>query len=90
MDETKSNKTFTVNQVSERYGVTEHTVLGWIKRGELKAFNVGRKPGNQKPRWRINDEALKAFEILRSVNQPTPTARGRNRKRNSTTFQVYK
>jgi excisionase family DNA binding protein len=62
---------FTVEQIQARYGVGEGTVLGWIRSGELKAVNVGRNATAKKPRWRINPEALEAFERGRT---PTPTA----------------
>ena len=40
----------TVRDLCERFGVEEHTVLGWIKSGELRAMNCGRRPGSKKPR----------------------------------------
>jgi excisionase family DNA binding protein len=64
--------THRVKHVAERYSVTEHTVLGWIRSGELKAVNVGRRPGGKKPRWRITPEALEAFEALRTPVGPAP------------------
>lgn len=33
---------YTVADVQKRYGVTEGTVLAWIRAGELKALNVGQ------------------------------------------------
>ena len=42
--------TYSVQDICDRYGVGEHTVLGWIRRGELKAINVGRSPGGKK-KW---------------------------------------
>jgi transposase len=69
--------TLSVRDVRERYGVTEHTVLGWINRGELRAINVGRRPGAKKPRWRITPEALEAFELARTVAPPPPRRRGK-------------
>lgn len=64
------DRALTVRDVCDRYGVTEHTVLGWIRSGELKAINVGRRVGARKPRWRITAEALAAFEQLRTVTPP--------------------
>jgi excisionase family DNA binding protein len=79
--------TFSVHDVSERYSVGEHTVLGWIKSGELRAVNVGRKAGAKKPRWRITQEALDAFEVLRT---PTPVRpRVRRRKRPAGIIEFY-
>jgi excisionase family DNA binding protein len=57
---------YTVQDICERYGVTVTTVLAWIDGGELSAINVGRRPGARKPRWRITQEALDAFEQLRT------------------------
>jgi excisionase family DNA binding protein len=71
--------TLSVRDLCERYGVSEHTVLGWIRSGELRAINVGRRLGAKKPRWRITPEALEAFEILRTQTSPPPRARRRNR-----------
>jgi excisionase family DNA binding protein len=68
----------TVGEIAERYGVTEHTVLGWIRSGELKAVNVGRRAGSKKPRWRVSQAAVAAFEAARSA---TPATEGRRVKR---------
>jgi excisionase family DNA binding protein len=57
---------YTVRELCERYGVTVTTVLEWIRRRELTAINVGRRPGARKPRWRITQEALDAFEQRRT------------------------
>ncbi len=70
-------RALTVADISDRYGVDEHTVLGWIKSGELRAIAVNRKPGARKPRWRITPEALASFELLRTHNPPPPTTRRR-------------
>jgi excisionase family DNA binding protein len=80
------SSTLSVRDVCERYGVTEHTVLTWLNRGELRGFNVGRRPGAKKPRWRITPEALEAFELARSVAPPPPR---RRRKRPAAVIQFY-
>jgi excisionase family DNA binding protein len=80
--------TLSVRDLCEHYGVSEHTVLGWIRSGELKAVNVGRWPGSKKPRWRITEEALAAFEQART---PTPPpSRARRRKRPVGVIEFYK
>ncbi len=56
----------TVRDIKKRYSVSEHTVLGWIRAGELKAVNVGRQAGGKKPRWRVTQAALDAFETART------------------------
>jgi excisionase family DNA binding protein len=80
--------TLSVRDVCERYGVSEHTVLTWINRGELRAINVGRRPGAKKPRWRITQEALERFEQLRTPAPPLP--RTRRKKRTAEVIEFYK
>lgn len=58
--------------VAKRYGVTEETVLVWIRSGELQAVNVSRNPHSRRPRWLISQAALDAFELKRTNNPPTP------------------
>lgn len=69
--------TYTVRDLENRYGVREHTVLAWIKSGELKAINVGTAPGKLKPRWRVTEAALQAFEALRQATPPPQRTRRR-------------
>jgi excisionase family DNA binding protein len=82
------SSTFTVRDLCERYGVGEHTVLGWIRSGELQAINVGRRPDGKKPRWRITLEALEAFELARTHTPPPP--RMKCRKRPADVIEFYK
>jgi excisionase family DNA binding protein len=79
--------TLSVRDVCERYGVSEHTVLGWIRSGELRAVNVGRRPEGKKARWRVTEEALAAFELSRTPTPPPP--RKRRRKRPQDVIQFY-
>lgn len=69
--------TYTINDLMQRYSVTQQTVLGWIHSGELRAINVGRAPGKKKPRWRITQQSLDAFEALRTPSPPQPRTRRR-------------
>ena len=74
-----ANHALTVREVAERYGVGEHTVLGWIRTtGELKAVDVSRRLGGR-PRWRITPEAIETFELLRTPTPPPPRTRRRRR-----------
>lgn len=71
--------TYTVRDLCNRFSVHEQTVLAWIHSGELKAVNVGVAPGKKKPRWRITQEALAAFEALRTPTPPAPRSRRRRK-----------
>jgi hypothetical protein len=79
---------YTVHDIQRRYSVTVHTVLGWIRSGDLRAINVGRRPGAKKPRWRITEAALEAFELARTPSPPPP--RARRRKRAVDVIEFYK
>jgi hypothetical protein len=70
---------FTVEAIRQRYQVTEATVLGWIKAGELRAINVGRNPGSRRPRWRISQAALDDFEAVRTTGAPVQQRKNRRR-----------
>jgi hypothetical protein len=78
---------FTVANICERHGVSPHTVLSWIKTGELRAFSVARQPGAKRPSWRISPEALAAFEARRTPTQET--ARTRRRARPAGVVEFY-
>jgi hypothetical protein len=78
---------FTVRDIQTRYGVTIHTVLHWIRSGQLHAINVGRRLAASKPRWRISQAAVDAFEALRSPTPPPPPAQ--RKKRSADTIEFY-
>ncbi len=81
--------TLSIRNLTERYGVSEHTVLYWIRNGELRAVNVGRRPGAKKPRWRVTQSALEAFESLRANSPPMPRT-GRRKQQPAGVIQFYK
>ena len=58
--------TLSVRDISERYAVKEHTVLAWIRSGELRALNLART-ANGRPRYSIDVVDLERFERARTV-----------------------
>jgi len=58
--------------------VAQHTILGWIRRGELKAIDVSREPGGR-PRWRISEDAIADFERQRTYEASEPRRRRRRK-----------
>jgi transposase len=70
--------TLSVRDLCERYGVSEHTVLIWIRLGDLRAIDVSRQRGGR-PKWRVTAEALQEFELARTPTPPPPRARRRKR-----------
>jgi transposase len=83
--------TYSVSDLCEKYGVGEHTVLAWVKSGELKGVNVARKPGTR-PKWRFTAEAIAQFEISRESGGGAATATKAKRKRQADpeVIQFYK
>lgn len=80
--------TFGVKDLQERFAVGEHTVLGWIRSGELQAINVART-GSSRPKWRIKEEDLERFELLRAHSPPPPPKRKRRKNRNASEVEFY-
>ncbi len=78
--------TFGIKDLCERFAVGEHTVLAWIRRGELKAINVSSKQGGR-PKWRVTQQALEAFELLRTTSPTKP--RTHDRKRPAGVIEFY-
>jgi hypothetical protein len=70
------DRAMTPNQVKDRLGVSIHTVLGWIRDGELAALNLARRQGGR-PRWKITPAALAAFEAGRTATPRPPVTRRR-------------
>ena len=64
--------------IAKALGVNQTKVLGWIRRGELRAVNVAATPG-RRPRWRIAPEGLEAFLAARSAQPPVKVTRRRRR-----------
>jgi excisionase family DNA binding protein len=81
------SKHFSVRNAAEELGVCQHTILQFIRSGELRAVNVAR-PGAKKPRWRIPQAALDLFLLVRTATPPPPT--GRRRKRPPDVIEFYK
>jgi transposase len=61
----------TVREVAGRYRVGVGRVLGWIRRGELRAINR-RDNHCGRPSWVIPPDALTAFERGRQAATPAP------------------
>ena len=73
-----TTSTLTPPQYAKKLGISPDKVLAWIRSGELRAINVAAKPGGR-PRWRISEAAIEAFEARRSATPPTKPVRRRRR-----------
>ena len=75
-DNTRSERPFlTPPGVAKLLRVSPDKVHGWIRRGDLKAVNVGN---GFRPRYRVSRANLDAFLATREV-QPPPERPRRNR-----------
>ena len=64
----------TPSEIAKLLRVSQDTVLGWIRRAELRAVNVGR--GTTRARYRVSRESLDEFLRDREVQPPSRTRRG--------------
>lgn len=71
--------------VAERYGVDVKKIVGWIRRGELRAVNVATCTGGR-PRYRISPADLAAFEVARSAG---PQPRVVRRKKDPSVIEFF-
>ena len=67
----QTDRAITPPAYAARLGIGIHTVLGWIRAGELAAINTSNAT---RPRWRILPEAIQQFERRRAAKPPTPPA----------------
>jgi predicted site-specific integrase-resolvase len=82
--------TLTLKQVAERFGVGLRTATAWARSGELRVVDVSRTLGSQKKRLRVTQEALEAFEALRTSTPTAPSATRRRSKRAADVLDIIK
>ena len=68
-----------VREVAEQRSVNQDTVLPWIRSGELRATDCSARPGGR-PRWRIAQASLNAFDLVRASRQAPKIQRLRRRR----------
>ena len=74
-------------QISRQLGVSAEKIIGWIRRGELKAADVSDKPGVGRPRYRIDPADLVTF--LNSRTPTTPSKPPRRRRRDPAVTEFF-
>lgn len=65
----------TPSEIAKILKVSPETVIGWIRKAELRAVNVGS--GTNRARFRVSRDSLDEFLRLREVQPPTPRKRRR-------------
>lgn len=64
---------------AKRLGIKPEKVLTWIRTGELRAIDISFNPGLGKPRYRISETDIIAFENRRA-SQPDSKSQRRQKK----------
>jgi helix-turn-helix protein len=67
-------KVWTPPRLAKRYGVSVDKVIRWILAGELAAMNLATTTTGR-PRYKITQESVEAFEARRTVLSPPPRSR---------------
>ena len=65
----------TVPETASYLRVRKDKILHWIHSGELPAYNVAANQGGQRPKYRIDPEAIRTFATRRAATPPTPRGR---------------
>lgn len=65
---------WTPPKLAKYYGVSTDKVVRWILAGELAAINLATTTTGR-PRYKITQEAVEAFEARRAILSPPPRAR---------------
>lgn len=67
--------------LAKMWGVGVDKILGFIRRGELRAIDVSDNRGVGRPRYLIDLADIAAFEQSRAVVPPPPPVQRRRRRR---------
>ena len=71
---------YTPPQLAKLWGIKPGSVLGFIRSGELRAFDISSKPGVGRPRWKISLDSIIEFQNRRSLQKQSKPIRRRKRK----------
>ncbi len=82
---TDASATLTPPELARRWRVKPSKVLGFIRSGELRAFDVSSRPGGR-PRFRIAIDAVIEFENRRA---PKPVPKTRQRKQSVDVIEYF-
>lgn len=75
------------SEVALRYGIKADRVIVLIRTGLIRAIDVS-SPESQRPRFRIHEDDLVAFEERREV-RPAPTKTTRRRKASENVIEFF-
>lgn len=68
--------------LAKRWGISPDKVLAFIRSGELRAVDLSTVAGTGRPRWKIDEKDIEAFEENRAAKpEPEPAPPRRHRRR---------
>ena len=70
----KAARPYTVPQIAELLSVGKLKVLGWIRSGELRAWNASATRDSRKPRFLVEQTDFEQFKLSRQPIPPAPTS----------------
>jgi len=65
----------TLPEVARHLRVRPNKVLGWVRSGELRAYDVTARQGGRRPKYRVDPDDLAAFTQRRAVASAPPAGR---------------
>ena len=71
--------------IARQLGVKAERVVGWIKAGQLRGFNLA-EPGSRRPRYKVDPIDLQAFLNKKAVTAMPKAARRRRQPAGVTEF----
>ena len=75
---TAIERIYTPPRLAKRWGVSPEKIVRWILAGELTAMNLAASVSGR-PRYRITQDAVDAFERSRQVSPPLSIPRTKRR-----------
>lgn len=75
--------------LAKMYGVGVDKILGFIRRGELRAIDVSNNRGAGRPRYLIDLVDVQAFEAARAVVPPVSRPQRRRRRRDTKVREYF-
>ena len=66
--------------LAKQWGISADKIVGFIRKGELRAIDVSSNRGSPRPRYLIDVRDIERFEQSRAVVAPQPTTRRRRRR----------
>jgi len=84
----QSRGTVSPRELADRWGISPDKVLNWIRKGDLCAINVA-SDRSMRPKYRISDEAIEAFQRQRQPVPQSPIPHQRRRPRETDVIEFF-